>query len=138
MNWVSWVKEKLGLEHKQYGVYYVYQLIDPRTEPPRVMYIGKGKGNRALAHAAETRALLKKGRAGAMRMRHKHKWIIDVWDSGHDVLWTIVYRTDDEEEAYQVESKMIDHFGLEKLTNATYGRRPKTQRTTRRYPRRAS
>jgi hypothetical protein len=63
-----------------------------------------------------------------MKMKHKHKVILQIWDAGYDIVQAIVWRTDDEEEVYQVESKLINSYGLERLTNATYGHRPKKRR----------
>jgi hypothetical protein len=85
--------------------------------------VGKGTKDRLAAHQKETRTLL--GRNRIVDMKHKHKVILQIWDAGYDVVQAIVYRTDDEEEAYQVEAKLTSGYGLERLTNATYGRRPK-------------
>lgn len=93
-------------------------------------YVGKGTKDRVLAHEKETRAILKSGRM--MRMKHKHKVIHEIWKTGYDVVQQIVYRTDDEQEAYAMEYKAIDDFGLENLTNATYEHRPRATSSPRR------
>jgi len=124
----SWVKEFLGLDGQKYGRFYVYELLDPRFQPPRTFYIGKGTEDRMYEHEKETRRLLKrsiKSKGAAMAMSCKHKRILEIWDDGYEVGHEVVFRTDNEQEAYQVESRRIDHFGLERLTNETYGYKPR-------------
>lgn len=129
-----WPWERRGTVQKGLsgrGRYYVYRLrypdsLDFGKNAGKPFYIGKGTGERLLAHERETRAILKSGQK--MRLKHKHKVIIQIWDLGHDPIQDVVFRSDDEEEAYQVESGYIDDIGLEHLTNATYGRRPKNKR----------
>lgn len=124
----EWVKEALGLEGSQHGRYYVYELMDPRFYPPRTFYVGKGTENRMYQHAKDMRNYLKAGKYGAMKLQPKHKRILEIEDDGFAVKYEVVFRTDNEEHAYQVEAKRILHYGLEKLTNETYGYRPKRQR----------
>lgn len=128
MAW-QWVKDLLGFDGHQYGRYYVYELVDARFEGGRVFYVGKGTEGRMYQHEKDARRLLGQGRRGVMRLQPKHKRIIEIWDDGYKVEYRVVFRTDDEEEAYQAESKRIDHYGLEHLTNETYGYRPKASRT---------
>lgn len=106
----------LGIESTT-GYYYVYELIDPRTGS--TFYVGKGTGNRMYAHAEETRRILKSGRM--MKLSCKHKRILEIWDAGFEVIYHQPHHTDDEERAFQEESKLIKHYGLERLTNETYG-----------------
>lgn len=117
----DWVKEVLGLDGHKYGKYYVYELRDSRFKPSRTFYVGKGTEDRLYQHVKDMRRLLKRGRAGIMRMQPKHKRILEILDDGKEVEYYIVFRTDNEEEAYQVESRRIEHYGLEHLTNETYG-----------------
>ena len=118
------------------GRYYVYLLMYPNVpevfgrRAGTVFYVGKGTGTRVDQHERETRSLL--GRNNLMKMRHKHKVILEIWDSGYQVMQMILGRTDDEEAAYMAESHYINLHGLARLTNATYGRRPKAKRTPRR------
>lgn len=110
------------------GRWYVYRLHYPSEDAfgflaGQVFYVGKGTGNRLLEHEKETRRILKSGHM--MYLKHKHKVIIQIWDAGYNVVQEIFYRTEDEDDAYAVESKQIRAFGLERLTNATYGRRPR-------------
>ena len=67
----------------------------------KTFYVGKGRKDRVLAHEKETRAILKSGRK--MKLKHKHKVIIEIWDSSYDVVQQIVYQTDDEQEACEKE-----------------------------------
>lgn len=116
------------------GMYYVYHLRYPNVpeyfgrNAGRIFYVGKGKGDRVFKHEAETRAILGRGRM--MLLSHKHKVILEIWRYGFQVVTEIVGRTDDEELAYQVESMYIRDIGLENLTNATYGRRPRKKTLT--------
>ena len=118
------------------GKYYVYLLSYPNIPEVfgrlagTVFYVGKGCGNRVNSHEQVTRVILKKNRP--MLLKHKHKVIIHIWDSGYQVVQTILGRTDDEMTAYLAESHYIDAHGLENLTNATYGHRPKVKRTPNR------
>lgn len=120
------------ITHSGRGRYYVYRLHYPDDHHAfgllagRVFYVGKGTRDRVLAHERETRAILKSGRL--MLLKHKHKTIIGIWDAGYDVVQEIIFRTDDEDEAFAVESAEIDRIGLAHLTNATYGRRPRRRR----------
>lgn len=123
----EWIKEQLGFDGHKNGKYYVYKLVDPRFDPPRVFYVGKGTGNRMYQHEKDMRRFLLT-RAGKMSMRPKHKRILEIIDDGYSVVYEVGFRTDDEEEAYQVESKIIDKIGLEHLTNETYGHRRKRLR----------
>lgn len=124
----EWVKQVLGLDGQRYGKYYVYELRDPRFKPARTFYVGKGTQNRLYQHEKDMRRLLTRGRAGAMRLQPRHKRILEIIDDGWEVEYYVVYRTNDEEEAYQVEAKRIDFYGLEKLSNKTYGHRKRARR----------
>jgi len=98
------------------GRYYVYLLCYPNE---KVFYVGKGTGRRVDAHERICRLILKKNKMTLLS--HKDKVMIEIWDTGGEVLKKIVFRTDDEQEAFRIESMIIDHFGLERLTNETYG-----------------
>lgn len=127
----EWVKEQLGFEGHKNGLYYTYELIDPRFDPPRVFYVGKGTGDRMYQHAKDMRRLLKKGtRAAMMSLKPKHKRILEIEDDGYHVVYHVPFRTNDPDEAFQVESLLIDKYGLEKLTNETYGHRKRVSNVT--------
>lgn len=120
MGFVSAVRDFFGLEHVEYGRYYVYYISDPRTK--RVRYVGKGLDDRMYQHAALARRLLKRGTPSAlMRLSCLHKWMIELWDLGLEEEYSVVYRTDDEQDAYRHEARSISHFGLAQLLNSIPG-----------------
>lgn len=112
------------------GRYYVYELYYPMDvlsfgkNAGRVFYVGKGVNGRVDAHEARVRAILKRNRP--MMLKHKDKVIIEIWDAGGQVGQRIVFRSDNEEEAYEAEARLIEYYGIERLTNATFGRRKRT------------
>ena len=116
------------------GKYYVYFLRYP-TSPlfglrsGTVFYVGKGTNNRMSAHEREARSLIAARRL--MKLKHKHKVILEIIGAGFRVVSEVQGRTDDENLAYQMETYWIDAFGLENLTNETYGHRPLTRRRNR-------
>jgi len=121
----EWVTEHLGFDGHKNGKYYVYELVDPRFSPPRTFYVGKGTENRMYQHAKDMQRLVKT-RAGKMKLQPKHKRIIEIRDDGREERYKILFRTDNEAEAYAVESKRIESIGLERLTNETYGHQART------------
>lgn len=104
--------------------FYVYLLIDPRTN--LVFYVGKGRGNRAHAHALE--AL---GEPGADEANLKLGTIRAIHATGQQVRLEILRHGMTEDEALQVESAAIDlllrhgrfaaHEGLASLSNLQRG-----------------
>jgi hypothetical protein len=121
VDWIKGIQDFFGLKHKESGRYYVYGLLDPRFDN-KPFYIGKGEGDRVYQHEKDTRTLLKRGTPLAMtKMSCKHKRILEIWDSGMNVGYDFYFRTDREGDAYQYESKIIRHYGLERLTNEVYG-----------------
>ena len=94
------------------GPYYVYVLVDPRTES--IFYVGKGTGQRLLAHGDE--ALLKADpgpRSGKVSRIH------DIRAAGLEPRIDVVRHGLDEDDAFQVEGALIDSLGG--LTNAVRG-----------------
>lgn len=92
--------------------YYVYLLIDPRTEQP--FYVGKGCGNRINHHlfdALETHT----------NEKEKVQTIRNIQTKGLDVELVILRHGLTEKEALEVESAMIDFLGKENLTNLVLG-----------------
>ena len=97
------------MENKQY---YVYELIDPRTNLP--FYVGKGKGKRIDQHEKEA----KKG------VEHpKCDVINDIKANGLQVGKRIVAWFNQEHDAYNFEEKHINDIGLDNLTNIVKGGR---------------
>lgn len=91
-------------------MYYVYELIDPRTE--RVFYVGKGKGARIHAHELEAR----KG-----RVSRKCDLIRSIEDDGFSVTKRTVQTFANEQDAYDFEIDLITQYGLANLTNINPG-----------------
>ena len=85
--------------------YYVYCLVDPRDK--KIFYIGKGVGNRVFNHAAD--ALDENNES------LKLDTIRDIHKSGLDVAYYIARHGMIEDEAYLVESVLIDMFTYEQF-----------------------
>jgi hypothetical protein len=88
--------------------YYVYLYIDPRTE--RAFYVGKGCGDRVLAH------LSVKGESRKARVVEELRQAglaprIDI----------LAHQLPDEETALRIEAAVIDLLGLDNLTNLMRG-----------------
>ena len=119
---MGWFRRTFGLEPKNYGDYYVYGLIDPRDN--KLFYIGKGSKDRMYAHRKEMERLMRKDTRGAkMALSCKHKRILAILNAGYleGPEYEVLYRTDEEGAAYRAERHYIEDYGLENLTNETYG-----------------
>ena len=92
--------------------YYVYLLIDPRTN--KVFYVGKGCGGRINHHLL-----------GALEEKTKEtekiKTIRDIQKTKKEVGLTILRHGLSEKEAFEIECAMIDFLGIENLTNLVSG-----------------
>ncbi|MGM0597692.1 MAG: LEM-3-like GIY-YIG domain-containing protein [Myxococcota bacterium] len=91
--------------------FYVYELIDPKTN--KVFYVGKGRANRVYTH-------LKKAINGDPS--DKGFKIREILKTGQKPKLNIVKQGLTEEEAYSFERKLIDEYGLENLTNVQPGK----------------
>ena len=87
--------------------YYVYQYSDPRTDEP--FYIGKGCGDRLLSHLSVAGDCLKSQKMNELR------------EAGLAPKLLIIRHGMTESEAFAVESVLIEHIGVEKLTNKVAG-----------------
>ena len=95
---------------KRFAKWYVYELIDPRTDT--VFYVGKGSGNRIDAHERDA----KKGICSK-----KTNKINSIEASGLKIKKQKVAFFWDEQAAYDHETDVIASYGLENLTNIMRG-----------------
>ena len=86
---------------KDQGVFYVYALKDPRANPARPFYIGKGAGIRAWDHELR------------LDQSAKGERIRQIQDAGHDVLTVKLVDGLSEAEALRIEAELISAFGTE-------------------------
>ncbi len=97
------------------GNYYVYGLIDPRSE--KIFYIGKGTGNRVFEHERESRD-------NPNSEKLKLKTIEDIKLAGLEVEKIIINSNLTEAEAFAAEAALINAFnyvGDSRLTNIVAG-----------------
>lgn len=87
--------------------YYVYLYIDPLTDEP--FYVGKGQGERAVAHLTDTSETRKVERIKKIRA------------AGLEPQIDILAHELSEESALQIEAAIIDVVGLNRLTNEVRG-----------------
>lgn len=103
-------------------MYYVYLLKDPRNNLP--FYVGKGQKDRALWHLK----VVKLGKPSGNP--YKDHVIKQILTEGFEPLVEIVYQTDCEEEAYDLEAGLIKQYGRRRydtdglLTNLCEDSRP--------------
>lgn len=97
--------------------YYIYQLIDPRSN--NVFYVGKGTGNRAYAH--------NKFKDGNNNY-YKDSIIKELHKQQLEPIVVIVEHFASEQDAYDYEDKLIATIGIDNLTNITEGVRPPSKK----------
>lgn len=102
-------------------MYYVYEIIDPRTNTP--FYVGKGSAGRKDAHVQKVRL------GKVSENRYKDKYIRDIFaETGSYPESIIVREFDDETEAYIFETTLIKQYGTYKtggiLTNILTENKP--------------
>ncbi len=90
--------------------YYVYELIDPRDSS--IFYVGKGKDKRMYSHVSRVKH-------GKIPNRNKHLYnkIKQILDIGCDVIYKQIFFTDDNDEAFKIETKRIEEVGIKNLCN---------------------
>ena len=81
---------------------YVYALVDPRNNEP--FYIGKGEGDRVFNHVDDADA--------SAFGTEKIKQILDIQTDGYEVHYVIIRHGMTSEQAYLVESSLIDFFEM--------------------------
>jgi uncharacterized protein len=88
--------------------FYVYLYVDPRTE--KIFYVGKGQGERILAHLSEKSE------------SRKAKVLAELDRAGLEPrIEVLAHALADEETAFGIEAAVIDLLGLDDLTNLCRG-----------------
>lgn len=90
--------------------YYVYHLIDPRTQAP--FYVGKGSRGRMFEHCKDARRGVQSRKCAR---------ILEIEALGLEITHRVVERFADEAEAYAFEAQEIVRIGLSALTNEVPG-----------------
>ena len=93
--------------------FYVYVLKEPQTG--KWFYIGKGSGNRMFVH--EKKIL----RGDKTHNNHLDNKIRKIHKSGNHVICEKVFETDNEDDALQYETDLIEQFGIENICNMQAG-----------------
>lgn len=93
--------------------YYVYQLIDPRTNKP--FYVGEGKEKRAWSHLTFT---------SGCNNPHKDRIIQKIHKLGLEVIVEIIYDNLTKDRSRLLEEQLIEKIGLDNLTNITSNANP--------------
>jgi hypothetical protein len=106
---VNWdVESQLPPGVAEHLGHYVYMYVHPTTGEP--FYVGKGVGDRVLAHF------------GDVLDSRKTRLIAELKEAGHSPqLEILAHGLKDEETAFRVEAAVIDALGLNSLTNAVRG-----------------
>jgi hypothetical protein len=91
-------EDYFGFFASDMGRFYVYILFRPSNQP---FYVGKGVDDRVNVHEKEA----KRGHEC-----HKCRVIRKIWRNGREIKKQIVFRTDDEDQAYRVEAQLIAKF----------------------------
>lgn len=91
-------------------MFYVYWLIDPRTNKP--FYVGKGKGDRIRSHEQDAKRGVESPKCSRIR---------EIWGEGHQVKREEVQSFYEEKAAFAFEKKLIDEIGIDNLTNILAG-----------------
>lgn len=79
--------------------YYVYSLKDPRVQPAKIFYIGKGTGSRLTDHLNN------------IDDTRKGKYIVEIINSGNKPILTKIVDKLTEEQAFQIELELITSLG---------------------------
>ena len=93
--------------------YYIYSLID--SSNIKSFYIGKGCGDRMFIHERNAR------NGNNDSNKHRYNKILKLISNQVEIKYEVLFRTDNEELAYETELTIIDEIGLENLTNIDPG-----------------
>lgn len=93
--------------------YYVYQLVDPRTQKP--FYVGEGKGKRAWSHLSFN---------SGCNNPHKDRIIQKIQTPGLEVEVVIVKENLTKNESREYEKLLIEQIGLNNLSNISSNAHP--------------
>jgi len=108
-------------EHDQYYLilpFYVYVLADPQ-DSNAIFYVGMGCNQRALHHWDEVKLLIQSQQAPT---HPKHHRMMKIASEGGEPIQTVVGRFETRDEAYAVESILINWvYGYDNLTNMNRG-----------------
>ena len=90
--------------------FYVYELIDSITS--NVFYVGKGKKYRCFTHEYKTRN-------GNIPHNNKHLFntINKLINSNIDIIYNIVFTSNNEDKCYEIEENIISNYGIDNLCN---------------------
>lgn len=114
--------------------YYVYELSYPESMGDAVFYVGKGSSRKTWKGEVDR---IDEHEKQAMQPDKVKRWgrnvekcqvIQSIWANGEQVVKRKVFWTDIEQEAYAYESKLIEKYGIENLTNKPRGGRPRSDR----------
>lgn len=111
--------------------FYVYELAYPESMGGSVFYVGKGSKHKTWEkiidridmHEKYARQPLSKIKRMGLNVE-KCRVIRSIWANGEQVVKRKVFWTNIEKEAYAYESKLIDKYGINNLTNKPQGCRP--------------
>lgn len=125
------VKQLLGFDDAagKTGRYEVYAIrLDlhygegsPALTSDGTIYIGSGVFPTRKEEHLKVARRKAKTRYSAGKLSHKEKILLWAEDSNVRVLYETLWRTDNREEAYCVERRVIEQYGIERLTNEAYG-----------------
>lgn len=87
--------------------FYVYTLAYPEQMGGAVFYVGKGQGDRMYVHEKDA-LVIKRGATMGKALRAV---LCSILNSGQRPITTKIFETDDEQEAYDEEHRLITRYG---------------------------
>jgi hypothetical protein len=95
--------------------FYIYCLISSLDD--KVFYVGKGSGKRMYSHVR----IAKSNGVNRKSNPHLYNKISKILSEGGNILYDVVFKSDDEKEIYEKEKEFINNIGIENLTNLREG-----------------